>query len=124
MESTKVETLQAIERHQVRLATVLQYKRMFEMAKAMGENDEAARVVQMMKDYNRAHPPEASSSVSTASSIVPNEVQTLFPAAPVVQAVASETSLAIAVAGEAGGGSTAYQTEETLTESNQNSTAV
>jgi hypothetical protein len=35
-----------------------------------------------------------------------------------------ETSLATAVAEETGGGSTAYQTEETLTESNRNSTAV
>jgi hypothetical protein len=97
MESTKVETLQAIERHQGRLATVLQYKSMFEMAKAMGDNNEAAKVMQMMKDYNRAHPPEASSSASTAPSSVPTEVQTLSPAA---------------------------QTEETLTESNQNSKAV
>jgi hypothetical protein len=61
----------------LRNATALQFKSMLEMAKAMGDNDEAARVMRMMKDYNRAHPPEASSSVSTASSLVPTEVQTL-----------------------------------------------
>jgi hypothetical protein len=55
-----VETVQAIDRHQGRLAAFLQYKSMFEMAKAMGENDGAARVMRMMKDYNRAHPPQVS----------------------------------------------------------------
>jgi hypothetical protein len=51
---------------------------MFELAKAMGDNDEAALVMRMMKNYNRAHPPKASSSVSTASSFVPAEVQTRY----------------------------------------------
>jgi hypothetical protein len=32
--------------------TVLQYKSMFEMVKAMGYDDEAARVMRTMKDYN------------------------------------------------------------------------
>jgi hypothetical protein len=66
----------------------------------------------MMKNYNRAHPPKASSSDSTASSFVPAEVQTLYSAALVAQAAAYEGSPA--AAGEAGSGSTAYQTEETL----------
>jgi hypothetical protein len=84
---------------------------MFELAKAMGDNDEAALVMRMMKNYNRAHPPKASSSVSTASSFVPAEVQTLYSAAP---AAATEGSPAAATAGEAGSCSTAYQTEEKL----------
>jgi hypothetical protein len=82
---------------------------MFEMAKAMGDIDEAT----VMKGYARAHP-EASSKVSTASSLVLTEVQTLSSAAPVAPNAAIE----------ADSGSKACQKEETLTKSNQNSTAV